>query len=61
MKMKTSIKMKLTQNWVGYLDRSYEQIKRSCLKRLGTIAPEISDHSESNPFIIILPMFSGKH
>lgn len=51
--------MTLTQNWVGYLDRSYEQIKRSCLTNLGITAPEISDHSESNPLIIILSMFSG--
>lgn len=51
--------MTLTQNWVGYLDRSYEQIKRSCLARLGSIAPEISDHSESNPLVILLSMFSG--
>jgi hypothetical protein len=51
--------MTLTQNWVGYLDRSYEQIKRSCLSRLGLIAPEISDHSESNSLVIILSMFSG--
>lgn len=51
--------MTLSQNWVGYLDRSYEQIKRSCLQRLGILAPEISDHSESNPLIIILSMFAG--
>ena len=51
--------MTLTQSWIGYLDRSYEQIKQSCLTRLGILAPEISDHSESNPLIIILSMFSG--
>lgn len=51
--------MKLTQNWVGYLDRSYEQIKRSVLNRLGVVAPELSDHNESNPLIIILSFFSG--
>lgn len=51
--------MTLTQSWVGYLDRSYEQIKKSCLKRLSVLAPEISDHSESNPLVIILSMFAG--
>jgi hypothetical protein len=51
--------MKLTQNWVGYLDRSYEQIKASCLSRLGINNPEISDHTESNILIIILSMFAG--
>lgn len=51
--------MTLTQNWVGYLDRSFEQIKQSCLTQLGITAPEISDYNESNPLIIILSMFSG--
>lgn len=51
--------MTITQSWVGYLDRSYEQIKSSCLTRLGILAPEVSDHSESNVLIIILSMFSG--
>lgn len=51
--------MTLTQSWVGYLDRSYEQIKKALLKRLGVLAPEISDHTESNPLIIIVSMFAG--
>lgn len=51
--------MKLTQNWVGYLDRSYEQVKASCLKNLTLNNPEITDHTESNPLIIILSMFAG--
>lgn len=45
--------------WVGYLDRSYEQIKASVLSRLTTSNPEITDYSESNPLIIIISMFSG--
>lgn len=51
--------MPLTQNWVSYLDRSYEQIKRSLLKRLGIQNPEITDHTENNVLIIIISMFSG--
>lgn len=51
--------MKLTQPWVGYLDRSYQQIKSSLLSRLVVNNPEISDHNESNIFIIIISMFSG--
>lgn len=51
--------MKLTQAWVGYVDRSYEQIKKSLLLRLGVQAPEITDHSESNPLIILVSMFAG--
>lgn len=51
--------MTLTQNWVGYLDRSYEQIKQSLINRLVINTPEITDHTENNPLIIILSMFAG--
>ena len=51
--------MILTQTWVGYLDRSYEQIKKSCLARLGVTNPEITDYSESNILIIIISMIAG--
>lgn len=51
--------MTLTQTWVGYVDRSYEQIKKSLLSRITVQAPEITDHSESNPLIIIVSMFAG--
>lgn len=51
--------MKLSQSWVGYLDRSYQQIKTSLLSRLVINNPEISDHNESNLLIIIISMFSG--
>lgn len=45
--------------WVGYIDRSYEQIKAALLQRLGVSNPEITDHSESNILVIILSIFSG--
>lgn len=51
--------MKLTQSWVGYLDRSYQQIKSSVLARLVVNNPEITDHNESNILIIIVSMFAG--
>lgn len=51
--------MILTNPWVGYLDRSYQQVKVSLLTRLGTSNPEITDYSESNPMIIMIDMFSG--
>jgi len=51
--------MFITQNWVGYLDRSYQQIKNSLLARLVVNNPEISDHTESNILIILLSMFAG--
>lgn len=46
-------------NWVGYLDRSYQQIKLSLLSRLGVSNPEMSDHSDSNPLVIFINAFSG--
>lgn len=51
--------MILTNPWVGYLDRSYQQVKVSVLTRLGTSNPEITDYSESNPLIILIDIFSG--
>lgn len=51
--------MVLINTWVGYLERSYEQVKASLLNRLTTVAPEVTDHSEGNILIVILSMFSG--
>jgi len=45
--------------WVGYLDRSYTQIKNSVLTRLGTNNPELTDHTSQNPLIVIVDMFAG--
>ena len=45
--------------WVGYLDRSYQQIKASLLSRLTSEAPEITDHSSTNILVIIIEMFAG--
>jgi hypothetical protein len=49
----------INNSWVGYLDRSYQQIKTALLTRLGVVAPEISDHSSSNLLVIIIEMFAG--
>ena len=51
--------MKLTQPWVGWIDRSYEQIKASVLRRLSINNPEISDHSESNVLVILISIWAG--
>ena len=45
--------------WIGYLDRSFQQIKQSLLTRLMVNNPEITDHSETNLLVIIISMFSG--
>lgn len=51
--------MKLENPWIGYLERSYKQIKNSLITKLTNSVPEITDHSESNILIIILSMFAG--
>ena len=50
---------RLTQDWVGYLSRSYAQVKQSVISRLVTSNPEITDHTESNILIILISMFAG--
>ena len=50
---------KVFNPWVGYTTRSYNQIKTSVLSSLGVKVPELTDHSESNPLVIILSTFSG--
>ena len=45
--------------WVSYVTRSYQQIKASLLQKLVAKAPEITDHSESNILVILISMFSG--
>lgn len=45
--------------WVGYIDRSYQQIKSSLLLKLQVRTPEISDLSESNILVIIVSMVAG--
>lgn len=51
--------MKLTNYWVGYLDRTYQTIKESILNRLRTSVPELTDLNESNLFVILVSIFSG--
>lgn len=51
--------MTVSNEWVGYITRSYQQIKASLIQGLVSKAPEITDHSESNILIILISMFSG--
>lgn len=49
----------MENNWVGYLDRGFIQIKRRILTRLGNTVPEMTDHSDSNILVIIVESFAG--
>lgn len=50
---------KITNPWIGYAQRSYRSIKKAILTRLQVTLPEMTDHTESNPFIILVSIFSG--
>ena len=51
--------MALSNGWVGYLQRSYNDIKLALVSGLRTRVPEMTDHSESNLMIILMSMFAG--
>jgi hypothetical protein len=49
----------LENNWVGYVTRSFEQIKSDILKKLPLAAPEITDHTENNILIRMISIWAG--
>lgn len=51
--------MNTLNKWVGYIDRSYEQIKQSLISNLQTHVPEITDYSESNILVVLMSQFAG--
>lgn len=51
--------MPLENQWVNYVTRSYTDIKNSVLSRITNVAPEITDHSESNVLVVIISIFAG--
>ncbi|HOZ81923.1 MAG TPA: baseplate J/gp47 family protein [Bacteroidia bacterium] len=54
--------MALTNPFIGYLDRSFLTIKQSILTRIAnpvTGIPEITDHSDSNPFVKRVSIWAG--
>lgn len=51
--------MKVYNKWVGYLDRNYQQVKSKILETLGQSVPEVTDHSDTNIFIVVIGIFSG--
>ncbi len=51
--------MALINNWVSYIDRSYEQIKTNVLTKFQSLVPDITDHSESNIWVKGISIWSG--
>lgn len=49
----------LQNNWINYIDRSYQQIKEQVLTALQSRVPEITDHTESNIFVKMISIWSG--
>lgn len=50
---------KISNPWIGYLDRDYFEIKDALLGKVTNSNPEMTDHSESNIFVIIISMFAA--
>lgn len=51
--------MSLSNPWIGYITRSYQQIKSDVLTRLQTLVPEITDHTESNIYVKMVSIWGG--
>jgi hypothetical protein len=51
--------MKLTNPWVGYLDRGYKQIKASIIDKGKVKLAEITDWADTNILVVIITMFAG--
>jgi len=50
--------MQLFNNWVGYVDRSFEQIKTKILNELASQTP-ITDMNETNPWVKLISIWAG--
>lgn len=51
--------MKMTNPWIGYVDRTYDQIKANVLTKFQSLVPEITDHTETNPWVKGLSIWAG--
>lgn len=51
--------MAIKNKWVGYVDRSYQQIKESVLAKLPLKLPRHTDHSETEPLVAMLSVWAG--
>lgn len=49
----------LTNSWVRYFDRTYQQIKAHVITDLAALTPEMTDHNDTNPYIKCISIWSG--
>lgn len=49
----------ITNTWIRYIDRTYQQIKTQVLTALQTRVPEITDHTEGNVFVKMIGIWGG--
>jgi len=49
----------MENTWIGYLQRSYAEVRKSLILRYKTLVPEMNDFSMNNLLIQIIDMFSG--
>lgn len=45
--------------WIGYIDRSYEQMKNEIISKFPSEVPELTDHTENNLFVVMVSIWSG--
>jgi len=51
--------MPLQNEWIGYVDRSYQQIKDAVLDKIVANIPEMTDHTDSNPLVRAISIWGG--
>lgn len=51
--------MPLQNGWIGYIHRSYQQIKEEILLNKQARVPEITDHTENDLFVKMVSIWSG--
>jgi uncharacterized phage protein gp47/JayE len=51
--------MALDNSWIGYVTRSYEQIKSNVLTKFQALVPEMTDHTENNLWVRLISIWAG--
>lgn len=51
--------MSFQNPWIGYIDRTYEQMKQSILTKLPVFVPELTDSTENNILVRMISIWSG--